>query len=59
MFQGIDEEALVSLEPDWDSDFEEGSENKNSFSGILNKQFEWRMVDTIDLPDNAIPNLPL
>jgi hypothetical protein len=58
-FQGIKEEALVSSEPDWDSDFEEGSEEENSILGDSDVQFERRMVDTIDLWDDDTPDLSL
>jgi hypothetical protein len=58
-FQGIDEEALVTSEPDWDSNFEEGSNDEDSILGVLDAQFKQRMVDTIDLWDDDTPNLPL
>jgi hypothetical protein len=59
LFQGIEEEASVSSEPDWDSDLKGCSNDKNSILIVLDAQFEWRMVDTIDLQDDGIPNLPL
>jgi hypothetical protein len=59
MFQGVDKEALVSSEPDWDSNLEEGSNDEDSILGISNAQIEWRMVDTIDLWDDGIPDPPL
>ena len=49
----------VSTEPDWDSDFQEGSEDENSILGDSDAQFERTMVDTIDLRDGVVPNLPL
>ncbi len=49
----------VSTEPDWDSDFQEGSDDENSILGDSDAQFERTMVDTIDLWDGVIPNLPL
>ncbi len=58
-FQGIEEEASVSSEPDWDSDFEEGSEEETSILGDSDVQFERRMVDTIDLRDDDTPDLSL
>jgi hypothetical protein len=58
-FQGIEEEASVSSEPDWDSDLEGCSNDKNFNLGVSDAQFERRMVDTIDLQDDGIPNLPL
>jgi hypothetical protein len=59
MFQGVNKEALVSSEPDWDSNLEEGSNDEDSILGISNAQIEWRMVDTIDLWDDGIPDPPL
>jgi hypothetical protein len=48
-FQAIEEEALVSLEPDWDLDLEECSNDENSILVVLDAQSEQRMVGTIDL----------
>ena len=47
----------MSSEPDWDSDVEEGSDDENSFLGDSNEEFEQRMVDMIDLPEDGIPGL--
>jgi hypothetical protein len=49
----------VSSEPDWDSDLEGCSDDENSILGVSDTQFERRMVDTIDLRDDGIPDLPL
>jgi hypothetical protein len=58
-FQGIAEEALVSSEPDWNSDWEGCSDDGDSNSSVPDAQSERRMVVTIDLQDDGIPNLPL
>jgi hypothetical protein len=43
----------VSSEPDWDLDLEGCSNNEKSNLGVLDAQFERRMVDTIDLQDES------
>ena len=55
-FQGINEEASVSSEPDWESDLEGCTDDENSNLGVFDEQFERQMVDTIDLQqDDVIP----
>jgi hypothetical protein len=48
-FQGIDKEASVSSEPDWESDLEGCNDDKDSILGVSDAQFKRRMMDTIDL----------